>query len=167
LATSPFPPAPSFSPSPAPRSKTKWIVVSSLIVVFLLILLWTCGKGVYRDYRVASAAVELFHHRLDNGDFDTIYSDAGDGFRSFGTKADQIKFLETTHQKLGNSGKTSPLGFHVNWRNRQMFVDQVYSTQFARGTAQESFVWVMENGTARHGTPRLYGYRINPADDLY
>ena len=162
MATSPFPPAPSLSPSRAPRSKTKRIVVSSLLAVLLLIVLWTCGKGVYRDYRVSSAAVELFHHRLDSADFDTIYSDASDGFRSFGTKADQIKFLEATHQKLGNSGKTSPLGFHVNWRNSQLFVDQVYSTQFAQGTAQESFVWVMENGK-----PRLYGYHISPADDLH
>jgi hypothetical protein len=137
-------------------------VLGALLVVVLLILLWSCGKGVYRDYRVSSAAVELFHHRLDSGDFDTIYSDASDSFRSSGTKADQIKFLETTHQRLGNSRKTSPLGFHVNWRNRQMFVDQVYSTQFAQGTAQESFVWVMENGN-----PRLYGYQIKPADDLH
>ena len=162
MATSPFPPAPAFSSPAVPRSKTKWIVVSSLIVIILLILLWTCGKSVYRDYRVASAAVELFHHRLDSGDFDTIYSEASDSFRSSGTKADQIKFLETTHQKLGNSGKMSPQGFHVNWRNGQMFVDQLYSTQFAQGTAQESFDWVMENGT-----PRLYGYHVKLADDLH
>ena len=162
MATSPFPPAPAFATPPAPRSKTKWIVVSSLIVVLLLVLLGTCGRGVYRDYRAASAAVELFHRHLDKTDFDTIYADASDSFRSASTKADLIKFLQATHQKLGNSGKTSPLGFHVNWRNRQMFVDQVYSTQFTQGTAQESFVWVMENGT-----PRLYGYRINPADDLH
>ena len=136
--------------------------MSSLVVIFLLILLGTCGKGFYRDYRVASSAVELFHHRLDSGDFDTIYSDASDDFRSSGTKADQIKFFEATHQKLGNSGKTSPLGFHVNWRNGHMFVDQVFGTQFAQGTAQESFVWVLENGT-----PRLYGYHITPADDLH
>ena len=91
-----------------------------------------------------------------------IYSDASDSFRSSGTKAEQIKFFETTHQKLGNSGKTSPLGFHVNWRNGQLFVDQVYSTQFAQGTAEESFDWVMENGT-----PRLYGYHVKPANDLH
>jgi hypothetical protein len=162
LAISPFPPAPAFATPPAPRSKKKWIVISSLIVAFLLVLLWTCGKGFYHDYRVASSAVELFHHRLDSGDFDSIYSDSSDAFRSSGTKADQIKFFETTHQKLGNSGKTSPLGFHVNWRNSQMFVDQVYSTQFAQGAAQESFVWVIEKGA-----PRLYGYNVKPADDLH
>ena len=162
MATSPFPPAPAFTSPPASRSKSKWIVVSSLAVAFLLLLLGTCGRGFYRDYRVASAAVELFHQRLDHADFDTIYTDASDSFRSASTKAALITFLQTTHQKLGNSGKASSLGFHVNWRNRQKFVDQVYNTQFAQGTAQESFDWVMENGNLR-----LYGYHVKLADDLH
>jgi hypothetical protein len=162
LGTSPFPPPPSFSSSSAPRSKTKWIVLGSLLVVILLILLWSCGKGVYHDYRASAAAVERFHHRLDGGDFESIYSDASDSFRSSGKKTDQIKFLQTTHEKMGNSGKTSALGFHVNWRNSQRFVNQVYDTQFAQGSAREDFDWVLENGT-----PRLYGYHIKPADDLH
>src|SRR5206468_156099 len=133
----------------------KRIILAALGVLGIVAILWTCGKGVYRDYRVASAAVELFHHRLDTGDFDTIYSDASDAFRSSGTKAEEVGFLQTTHQKMGNSGKTSAQGFHVNWRSGQLFVDQVLSTQFVKGSAQESFVWVMVNGR-----PRLYGYNI-------
>jgi hypothetical protein len=132
------------------------------VIVVLLVLLWSCGKGVYRDYRVSSAAVELFHHRLDSADFETIYGDASDAFRSSGPKADLVKFLETTHQKLGNSGKTSAQGFHVNWRNGQLFVNQVYDTQFAQGSAREDFDWVMENGN-----PHLYGYHVKLADDLH
>jgi len=162
LAASPFPPSPAFSSARPPASKTKWIVLAALLVVVLIVVLWSCGKGVYHDYRVSSAAVELFHHRLDSGDFEAIYGDASDGFRGAGAREDQIKFLQSVHQKLGNSGKTTAQGFHGNWRNGHVFVDQVYETKFAQGSAREDFVWVIENGN-----PRLYGYHVDLPNDLH
>lgn len=149
-----------FSPPRAPVSKTKWIAVGVLLLLVLGIVLWSCGKGVYHQYRDSTAAVELFHHRLDNGEFDAIYADASDSFRSSGAKADQIKFLQTVHQKLGRFEKSSSLGFHVNWRQGHILVDQVYDTKFAQGSARESFVWVTENDNLR-----LYGYKIDSIDD--
>ena len=162
MGTSQFPPSPAFTATRAPRSKTKWLILGGLLIVVVLAVLWSCGRGTYRDYRLSSAAVDLFHHRLDSGDVDAIYGDASDGFRGAGPREDQIKFLLSVHQKLGNSGKTAAQGFHVHWQNGHIFVDQVIDTQFAQGLAREDFVWVIENDQAQ-----LYGYHVHFPDELH
>jgi hypothetical protein len=121
----------------------------AVILAITLIVSWGCGKGVYRNYRLASAAVDHFHQELDRGDFEASYSEATDDFRSGGTLADFSKVLATVHQKMGNSGKKTPQGFHVNWKNGRYLVDVVFDTQFALGHAQESFMWVVENDRMR------------------
>ena len=156
MSNPPVPPiAPKFS-YPRKRSKTRAIVVGSVLMVIGVLVLWSCGKGAYHNYFLARSAVEQFHRELDQGDYDSIYENATDAFRAAGTHGDQVKFLEMVHQKMGNSGKMSPQGFHVNWNNNQVVVDQVYSTKFALGEAQESFVWVIEKDR-----PRLHSYRID------
>jgi hypothetical protein len=145
-------------PPPQGR-KTKWLVIGTLWVALALVVLWSCGKGFYHNYRLSAAAVDHFHRQLNQGDFETIYGDATDEFRRVGTRADEIKFLDTVHQKMGNSGKMSAKGFHISWKNGLQWVDQVYDTQFALGQGRESFVWLIENGQ-----PHLQSYRIDSAN---
>jgi len=82
--------------------------------------------------------------------------EASDELRRGTSEADLIKLFGLVHQKMGNSGKMSAKGFHINWRNGRLYVDQVYDTQFALGQGRESFVWVMEQGQ-----PRLQSYHID------
>jgi hypothetical protein len=155
-----IPPAPPQMLRPTPvRSrgvKAGWTLVAILFVVFAVIALWSCGKGSYHNYCLSSAAAEHFHQQLDRGDFESIHEDASDEFRRAGSHADAIKFLETVHVKMGNSGKMSIKGFHMHWSNRRIFVDQVYDTQFTLGQGRESFIWMIEQDE-----PRLYSYRID------
>jgi hypothetical protein len=154
VSSSPIPPLP---PDPvARRSKKKLFAMFAVVLAIALFVLWSLGKGAYHDYRLASAAVDHFHEELDRGNFESIYSEATEDFRSGGTLADFIKVLETVHQKMGNSDKKTPQGFHVNWKNGRHLVDQVFDTQFALGHAQESFIWVVETDQVR-----LYYYQIH------
>ena len=57
---------------------------------------------------------------------------------------------------MGNLGKMSAKGFHMNWQNGRVFVNQVYDTQFALGHAREGFIWIIEKEQ-----PRLWAYRID------
>jgi|SRR5580698_6530375 hypothetical protein len=141
------------------RSKTRRIVLGGLLVVVAAIMLWSCGKSAYHNYRLSAAAVDRFHEQLNQADYETIYGEATDEFRNAGTREDELKFLETVHEKMGNSGKMSARGFHMNWQGGRLSVNQVYETQFALGKAQEGFVWIIEDER-----PRLQTYHIDSAN---
>jgi hypothetical protein len=155
LGTLPPQPTNSITLARKQRSRSKGLVFGTLFAALATILLWNCGKGAYHNYRLSSAAIDRFHQQLDQSDYETIYGDATEEFRRAGTREDELKFLEMVHQKMGNSGKMSIKGFHVNWQNGQTAVDEVFDTQFALGQARESFIWVIE-----HDQPRLQTYRI-------
>ena len=154
----PLPPPPAVSASPN-RSRKRLLFLLSLLAIVVLAILWSCGKGTYHSYRIASAAADHFHQQLNAADYDGIYEEASDDFRRSGTKADLTKFLESVHTRMGNSGKTSLAGFHVKWRNGRTWVNQVFNTQFALGEAQESFIWVKDQDVVR-----LYNYQIDAAN---
>jgi hypothetical protein len=137
-------------------TKRFWIMIAALFSVLAIIVLWSCGRGMYRNYRVTRSAVDLFHQRLDRADYEPIYEDTTAAFRAAASHEDEIKFFETVHQKLGNSGAMTATGFHVNWQNGNTFVDQSFSTQFAQGQAQEAFVWLIHDGQ-----PLLQTYHID------
>jgi hypothetical protein len=57
---------------------------------------------------------------------------------------------------MGNTGATTATGFHINWRNGDIFVNQLFSTQFTQGQVQEEFVWLIDGDQ-----PLLQSYRID------
>jgi len=152
-----FPPLP---PAPAARPR-KGLGIKIAVGIALLatvggVLVWKAGKSSYRDYQIASGAVERFHQQLNAGDYDRIYQGATDEFRGWGKREDLNRFFDNIREKMGTAGKPSTVGFHVNWRNGAVWVDQTLNTQFEKGKAQEYFVWKIE-----HDQPRLYNYRID------
>jgi hypothetical protein len=152
MSSWPLPPPP-VGPNKSNRNKiVLWI---SLAAVFFAIILLFLGKRTYHDYRLASAAMEQFHQQLNAANYDGIYTEASDDFRKSGNHDEMIRFLETVHEKMGDSGKTAMAGFHVNWRNGRLWVDEVSNTQFALGQGQESFIWILEQDHLQ-----LYGYHI-------
>ena len=152
-------PVPLPAPTPdLPRKgrRTRLIVLFCLSALALLVILLNLGKGTYQSYRMASAAAEHFHHQLDAADYDAIYGEGSLEFRRSGKREDLERFLGLVHQKMGSTGKTSTAGFHVNWTNGRMWIDQVFDTQVTLGQGRESFIWVMERDHLR-----LYGYHID------
>lgn len=133
-----------------------WIVIGVISALLAVLVIWSCGSGIYRNYRIGRSAVDQFHQRLDRADYDSIYTNTTDGFRSAGSRVDQIRFFEAVHQKMGNSGTVTAAGFHVNWQHGHIIVNEVFNTQFAQGLAQEGFIWIIDNGE-----PRLQTYHID------
>jgi hypothetical protein len=140
MGTPPSQQLPSFTLLLRKRSKTRRIVLTGLRLVVVALLLWACGKGTYHNDRLSAAGVEVFHERLNEAGYETIYSEATKEFRQGGTRKDEIQFFATLHEKLGASGKMSLKGFHVNWQNGRTMVNEVLDTQFALGRAQEGFI---------------------------
>jgi hypothetical protein len=137
---------PTIAPDSGGSSIFKWLL--SLGGIGALALLWSCGRSMYRNYGICRAATEHFHQELNQGEYESIYSQANDEFRSAVPKSDEIKVLELVHERMGNAGKMSAAGFHINATTRGTFVNQVYETQFVGGQVQEEFVWRVENGAA-------------------
>jgi hypothetical protein len=156
MSSWPLPPPPV---SPKKNNRNKIVLWISLAVVAFVIILAFLGKHTYHDYRLSSAAMERFHQQLNAADYDDIYAEASDDFRKYGKHDEMIRFLAMIHEKMGNSGKTSMAGFHVNWRNGRRWVDEVSNTQFALGQGQESFVWVLEQDRLE-----LYSYHISSSN---
>jgi hypothetical protein len=138
------------------RFGTKHVLLIALLVLVILGILWSLGKGSYHNYRIASAGVDHFHQQLDDADYDGIYQDAADEFRSSATRQDLTKFLRTVHDKMGKCDNRSAAGFHVNWKNGRVWVDQVFNIQCDAGQAQEAFVWLIQQNQCR-----LYHYQID------
>ncbi len=156
MSSAPFPPLPAIPSTRKKRFRTRSIVLLCLSGAVGAVILWSLGKGAFRDYRLASAAVQHFHQQLNAADYDGIYEDASDELRRSASREDVVKLLEKVHQRLGNAGKTSPAGFHVNWKNGRTAINQVLETDFAKGHGQESFVWIMQQDQLR-----LYNYHID------
>ena len=119
-------------------------------------LLWKAGRSTYHNYQIASDAVDRFHQQLNAGDYDQIFEEATDEFRRAGSRNDLNKFFDNIRQKMGPAGKRSAAGFHVNWQNGRLWVDQVFNTQFEKGQGQEYFLWEIQQGH-----PHLYHYRVD------
>lgn len=156
LDMSAWPPIPAGPAKPRKRLATRIVVLFALCGVIGGALVWKAGKSTYSNYRIASGAVERFHHQLNLGDYDQIYDEATDEFRGSITRKDLTLFFGKIQEKMGSVGEPASAGFHVNWRNGVVWVDQTYNTQFLYGRAQEYFVWKIEQDQ-----PRLYNYHID------
>jgi len=156
-SASPVPPS---AIPPAKNQTLKRLIVLLCLLAFgLAVVLWALGRRTYRNYGIASAAVDHFHQELNNSDYDAIYEEASDEFRRSGNRSDIVKFLQMVHEKMGTSGNRKVAGFHVNWSNGRVTVNQVFNSEFALGQGQESFVWIVKQSQAK-----LYSYRIDSAN---
>lgn len=145
-------------PPPKPRRRLAAKVIAFVVLSGLIgaALIWKAGKSSFHNYQIASGAVEHFHHQMNLGDYDQIYDEASEEFRRSITREDLTRFFEKIQNNMGSVGEPRSLGFHVNWRSKAVWVDQTFNTQFLHGSAQEYFVWKIEQDQ-----PRLYNYRID------
>jgi len=148
-------------PPPPTVKRASWFGIKTIIVVALLglvgiALVWRAGRSTYHNYQLASSAVDQFHMQLNAGDYNTIYDEATDDFRRSGSREDITRFFTSIHEQMGSAGNKNAAGFHVNWRNGRVWVDQVFNTRFEKGQGQESFVWEIQQER-----PLLYHYRLD------
>ncbi len=74
--------AETYSTQPKPGSKRilwKWsLVATGILAAFLM---WQCLSGLVQAGRLSDPAVAEFHRRMNAGDFEAIYSHAGEAFQ--------------------------------------------------------------------------------------
>jgi hypothetical protein len=117
-----------------------------------------CSAG--QDTAATQQAVAQFHQRLDAGQFDSIYDQAGPELKAITPKAQFLPLLAAIHSRLGAVKQAKQVGWNVNYGTGGGTISLTYDTQFASGSGTEQFIY----RTGR--PPLLVGYHIQ-SNDLF
>jgi hypothetical protein len=114
------------------------------------------GCSVSSDVHTAEGEIAHFHKQLDAGQFADIYSASSPEFQKVTTSDAWSQLLAAIHRKLGafQSGKTAGWGDNATLRGH--FVTINYAARYARGPAQETFVYKSDGDHLS-----LVGYHVN------
>lgn len=113
----------------------------------------SCGSS---NSDQAQNAVTQFHSALDSEQYHAIYIGSDPGFRNKSSEAEFVAFGQTIHRKLGPVKQSKLTASHLRWFTKNgTMVALFYETQFEGGTAQEEFVWRINNSQ-----PVLFAYYI-------
>jgi hypothetical protein len=122
------------------------------------LLLFACTDTI-QGKSVAEAKVAAFHERLNAGQYEEIYSEAGDEFRNVAPKEKVLTLFSAIDNKLGKVKSSSTKTWNVKTYNFVTTVVLVVDTQFERGVGTESFTFRVSGDKAT-----LLGYNINSLD---
>jgi hypothetical protein len=149
------------APLPVESRKTRkwpWFLGAVLLVLGLL------GLGAYKVYQramahreMATAFVQEFHHRMNQGETGKIIAESAPAFRE-STKPEELEALFAGVRRKMGEHKHARQTF-MQW-NAQTGIGTTLSvrfdSEFANGKAQENFTLLLQDGGVK-----LYGYRIN------
>jgi len=123
----------------------------------LLALVAGCGMSSAKPK--ADIAVTAFHKQLDAADYAGIWNAADDAYREATSHDKSDKLMEAVHRKLGRVVKSSTVNWSVRNFNLKTSVMLAQNTQFERGSATETFVYVVSGNDVK-----LAGYNIQSMD---
>jgi hypothetical protein len=143
---------------PPVRKKVLWKWSIGVTVVILTFLMWQCGFALVQGRKLANVEVTHFHERLNAEQYEDICRNADEGFKAKQSQEELIKFLAAVHKKLGKAGVENQINIRVDTNTNGTFLTTWYNTEFASGTATETFTWRKSNGSWR-----LLGYNVQSA----
>lgn len=124
-----------------------------LMGIVLAVALASCG--VKESIAGSEQGVTIFHQNLDAQDYRAIWQSTSTEFRKVSKREDFDRLLEAITRKLGKVKSTEQVTWHANSGTGGSTVQLVYQTQFERGDAQETFIFLRDGDRLR-----LQGYNI-------
>lgn len=118
------------------------------------------GCGIKESFKDADAEVGKFHHALDAGNWQKLWSEADPDLRKASSREQFGKLLGAVHQKLGSVKESKQVGWNANSGTGGTFVTVTMQTTFQKGAGTEEFVY-RKNG---EGKLALAGYNIQSQD---
>ena len=112
---------------------------------------------IEHDKMEAQHQIDVFHQRLEKGEFDAIISDADDGFRNSANRETMIASMRETKQRWGNVKAVTFRVTNVLDDRSPVEVRAVYNTTFEKGDATELFTFVL-----RGDQQKLAFFNISP-----
>ena len=101
----------------------------------------------------------MFHERLNAGEDQAIWTNAGEQLRKATSREDFVRLLGTVRKSLGPVEETSQTNVNMNTSPQGSFTTLQMETHFERGRGIETFVF-----SGSGDSLRLVGYNINSPD---
>jgi hypothetical protein len=127
---------------------------SRLLLLAAFAAFAACSPGT--DVPAAEQGVASFHSALDSGRYAAIHASSSAEMKGTTSADDLARLLAVVHDRLGRfrGGKTR------SWNDSRTtsghFVTLDYAATYERGTAEENFVFRIDDGRAA-----LAGYHVN------
>ena len=122
------------------------------IGLFLLV----AGCSGTGSVKIAEQGIEKFHAEFNAGHYAQLYDASAQDMKAATKREEFISFLAGAHKKLGPFKSGKQVGWNDNYATGGHFVTIQYESQFARGAAQEQFVFRVSDDK-----PILAGYHVN------
>jgi hypothetical protein len=117
-------------------------------------LLAACSAG--NDVPTATTAADSFHKQLNAGQYQAIYDGSDRLMKNAGPAKGLVNLLSAVHRKLGDFQSAEQPGWNDQVTTNGHFVTLIYQSKYARGPAEENFVFRIDGGRAV-----LVGWHIN------
>jgi len=131
-----------------------------LLFLAMAISLALCAcTDTIKGKSVAEPKIAVFHERLNAGQYDEIYSEASDEFRSAASKEKVFALFSAIDNRLGKVKSSSIKTWNVKTFNFVTTVIFLVETQFERGAGTETLTFRVSGDNAA-----LVGYNINSLD---
>ena len=132
---------------------------TSLLAIFFLALPLSSCSDFKEGKSLADSALHEFHEKFNTQNFDYLYENAHQDFKSVTSQEEFLQLMEAIHRKLGPVTDTVNSGWNVNSYNLTTYVSLTQDTAFESGKGTESFVYQIEDKQAL-----LLKYNINSND---
>jgi hypothetical protein len=113
-----------------------------------LALLATSNCGLSQTYELANGSVRRFHEQLAAGEFDGIYGQATEHFRTSMSPEVARGYFARIKRKMGACTTSRATAFSLNTTSGGTSVVAAYQTQCANGPLIETFTWRLGDGKA-------------------
>lgn len=136
------------------------MIIRLIVVVAACAALVGCGD-LLKGKSLAEPQVATFHARLNQRQFDDIYTEAGDQFRKAATKEKVVQLFSAIDRKLGPAKSWTTKTWTTHTRNFVTTAVLVVDTVFEKGAGTETFTFRISGDSAI-----MIGYHINSLDML-
>lgn len=119
-------------------------IARNLLGIGLALLLSACG--LKEAYENSNAAVAQFHKGLDAEQYQALWQGSTPKMKQAMGEADFVKLMNAVHTKLGKVKASKQTGLNVNSTNGVTTVQAQMQTEFEKGKAQETFIFLQQDG---------------------
>jgi hypothetical protein len=126
------------------------LTICRVLIVGLLVGLAGCGYS--ENKKRADDAVQVFHQQFNDSQYSEIFAASTSAFRSSGSQADFVAYLEGVRRKIGRFKTSTPGSTNVNNTPGGTLVNLTCNSQFDQDMAVEEFTFqiVGERAVLQH-----------------